>query len=35
MSKRSPISLDVKRHVVKRCLEHDSNPYYEAEGYEG
>ncbi len=30
MSKRSPISLDVKLDVVKRCLQHDSNPHYEA-----
>ncbi|MEE4562245.1 helix-turn-helix domain-containing protein [Paenibacillus polymyxa] len=30
MSKRSPISLDVKLHVVKRCLQQDSNPHYEA-----
>ncbi len=29
MSKRSPISLDVKRNVVKRCLRHDSKPHYE------
>ncbi|MBJ6364085.1 helix-turn-helix domain-containing protein [Paenibacillus sp. GCM10012307] len=29
MSKRSPISLDVKLQVVRRCLQHDSNPHYE------
>ncbi|WP_161601681.1 helix-turn-helix domain-containing protein, partial [Paenibacillus luteus] len=30
MSKRSPISLDVKLQVVKRCLKQDSNPHHEA-----
>jgi len=30
MSKRSPISLELKLHVVRRCLGHKSNPYYEA-----
>ena len=30
MSKRSPTSLKVKSHVVQRCLEHKSNPNYEA-----
>lgn len=30
MSKRSPTSLEVKLHTVQRCLEHKSNPNYEA-----
>ncbi|WP_084402938.1 helix-turn-helix domain-containing protein [Paenibacillus antarcticus] len=30
MSKRSPISRELKLHVVQRCLEHKSNPNYEA-----
>ncbi len=30
LSKRSPITLDVKLDVVKRCLQDDSNPHYEA-----
>ncbi|XOQ14271.1 MAG: Transposase [Shouchella clausii] len=30
MSKRSPVSLEVKLHVVHLCLEHKSNPNYEA-----
>ena len=30
MSKRSPVSLEVKLHVVQRCLEHKTNPNYEA-----
>ncbi len=30
MSKRSPASLKVKLHVVRLCLEHKSNPNYEA-----
>lgn len=30
MSKRSPTSLKVKLHTVQRCLEHKSNPNYEA-----
>ncbi|OAB33170.1 helix-turn-helix domain-containing protein [Paenibacillus glacialis] len=30
MSKRSPTSLEVKLHAVQRCLEHKSNPNYEA-----
>ncbi len=30
MSKRSPTSLEVKLHAVHRCLEHKSNPNYEA-----
>ncbi|MEK5436254.1 MULTISPECIES: helix-turn-helix domain-containing protein [Paenibacillus] len=30
MSKRSPASLEVKLHVVRLCLEHKSNPNYEA-----
>lgn len=30
MSKRSPFSLEVKIHAVQRCLEHMSNPNYEA-----
>lgn len=30
MSKRSSISLDVKLHVVQRCIQHVSNPNYEA-----
>jgi len=30
MSKRSPVSLDVKLHVVLRCLKHYSNPNHEA-----
>lgn len=29
MSKRSPISFEVKLQVVKRCLQHDSNPNHE------
>ncbi|OMD34158.1 helix-turn-helix domain-containing protein [Paenibacillus odorifer] len=30
MSKRSSISLDVKLHVVQRCIQHVSNPNHEA-----
>ena len=30
MSKRSPISLEIKLHTVQRCLAHKSNPNYEA-----
>jgi transposase-like protein len=30
MSKRSPASLELKLHVVRLCLEHKSNPNYEA-----
>ncbi len=30
MSKRNQISLDVKLHVVKRCIQNQSNPNYEA-----
>ncbi|URN93496.1 MAG: helix-turn-helix domain-containing protein [Candidatus Pristimantibacillus lignocellulolyticus] len=30
MSKRSPISLEVKLYAVQQCLEHKSNPNYEA-----
>ena len=30
MSNRSPTSLKVKLHVVRLCLEHKSNPNYEA-----
>lgn len=30
MSKRSPTSLEVRLHAVQRCLEHKSNPNYEA-----
>ncbi|WCF08753.1 helix-turn-helix domain-containing protein [Paenibacillus thiaminolyticus] len=30
MSKRSPISLEVKLRVVKRCLQNETNPSYEA-----
>lgn len=29
MSKRSPISLEVKLRVVKRCLQNETNPGYE------
>jgi transposase len=29
MSKRSPVSSEVKVHVVQRCLDHTSNPNYE------
>ena len=29
MSKRSPIAFEVKLQVVKRCLQHDSNPNHE------
>lgn len=30
MSKRSPTALEEKLHTVQRCLEHKSNPHYEA-----
>jgi transposase-like protein len=30
MSKRSPISLEIKLHVVERCLQNETNPSYEA-----
>jgi transposase len=30
LSKRSPITLDVKLQVVKRCLKQNSNPHHEA-----
>ncbi|WP_198041807.1 helix-turn-helix domain-containing protein [Paenibacillus larvae] len=30
MSKRSPTSLEVKLRVVKRCLQNETNPSYEA-----
>jgi len=30
MSKRSSISLEVKLHVVQRCIQNESNPNYEA-----
>ncbi|MGG4394276.1 helix-turn-helix domain-containing protein [Paenibacillus thiaminolyticus] len=30
MSKRSPISLEVKLRVVNRCLQNETNPSYEA-----
>ncbi|MBT2287445.1 helix-turn-helix domain-containing protein, partial [Paenibacillus polymyxa] len=30
MSKRSPISLEIKLHTVQRCLELQSNPNSEA-----
>jgi transposase len=30
MSKRSQIPLDVKLHVVERCMQNQSNPNYEA-----
>ncbi|AHD04230.1 hypothetical protein ERIC2_c03710 [Paenibacillus larvae subsp. larvae DSM 25430] len=30
MSKRRPISLEVKLRVVKRCLRNEKNPSYEA-----
>jgi len=30
MSKRSPIALDVKLRIVKRCIQNESNPSYEA-----
>jgi len=30
MSKRSPISLDVKLRVVQQCIRNESNPSYEA-----
>ncbi|MNJ35516.1 Transposase [compost metagenome] len=30
MSKRSPISLEVKLRAVKRCLQNETNPTYEA-----
>ncbi|WP_441946928.1 transposase [Paenibacillus sp. 2TAB23] len=30
MSKRSQTSLDVKLHIVERCIQNQSNPNYEA-----
>ncbi|KOP66644.1 transposase, partial [Bacillus sp. FJAT-18019] len=30
MSKRSPISYEIKIQVVRRCLQHESNPNHEA-----
>ncbi|WIV17575.1 helix-turn-helix domain-containing protein [Paenibacillus polygoni] len=30
MSKRSPIPYEIKIQVVRRCLQHESNPNYEA-----
>lgn len=30
MSKRSPVSLELKLHTVLRCLDHHSNPHAEA-----
>ncbi|WP_167433976.1 helix-turn-helix domain-containing protein [Paenibacillus silvae] len=30
MSKRSPVSLELKLHTVQRCLDHQSNPHVEA-----
>lgn len=30
MSKRSPISVELKLHTVQRCLDHHSNPHAEA-----
>ncbi|MDZ7543126.1 hypothetical protein GNF83_18495, partial [Clostridium perfringens] len=30
MSKRSSTSFETKLHVVQRCLEHKSNPNFEA-----
>ena len=30
MSKRSPVSLELKLHTVQRCLDHQTNPHAEA-----
>ncbi|WP_212952556.1 helix-turn-helix domain-containing protein, partial [Paenibacillus cookii] len=30
MSRRSSTSTETKRHAIQRCLEHRSNPNYEA-----
>lgn len=30
ISQRSPISLEIKLHVVERCLQNETNPSYEA-----
>ncbi|WP_425342975.1 helix-turn-helix domain-containing protein [Paenibacillus turicensis] len=30
ISKRSPISIEIKLEVVRKCLRQDSNPHYEA-----
>ncbi|MDT2303418.1 helix-turn-helix domain-containing protein [Paenibacillus larvae] len=30
MSKRSPTSLEVKLRIVKRCVQNETNPSYEA-----
>ncbi|WP_186323452.1 helix-turn-helix domain-containing protein [Paenibacillus xylanexedens] len=30
MSKRSPVSLEIKLHIVQQCLDHRSNPNAEA-----
>lgn len=33
MSKRNPVSFEIKIQAVRRCLQHESNPNHEANNW--